>query len=72
MLLKMNNNIMTAKEVSEVFFEGKWSYQKVLRWARNGDLPGLKAGKSYYFSRDVLQEWVRENMSTCAWAKVKV
>lgn len=68
----MTNKFMNAQEVADVFFEGKWSYQKVLRWARQGDLPGMKAGKSYIFSTEALIKWASENLSTATWAKVKI
>lgn len=70
--MKVNESFMSAKEVAEEFFGGLWSYQKVLRWVRNGDLPGVKAGKSYLFSRAALEQWKEVNFSSVAWAKIKL
>jgi hypothetical protein len=63
---------MTAREVADDFFAGKWNYQKVLRLARQGKLPGKKVGKSYLFERRSLEVWVQHNFSNPAWAKIKV
>lgn len=63
---------LTAKEVSEKFFCGKWNYQKVLRLAREGKLPGKKVGKSYLFEKNNLEIWVQKNFSNATWAKIRV
>lgn len=56
----MNDDIMTAQEVAAKFFEGKISYQKVLRLTRSGKLPAVKLGKGYVYRRSVLETWLTE------------
>ena len=64
--------LMTAIEVSEQFFKGKVSYQKVLRLTRDGKLPCKKYGRTYIFDEECLKEYIKKNLSTPCWAKIKL
>jgi hypothetical protein len=61
----------TAQEVVENFFKGRIKYQGVLRMTRMGKIPAKKIGKSYLYSKVVLEEWVKNNFSTPQWSKIK-
>ncbi len=66
------NVFLTAKEVSEDFFNGKWGYQKVLRLTRNGVIPAVKKGKSYLYEHSQLVKWAEVNFSKPAQARIKI
>ena len=66
-----NNEFMNAKEVADVYFQGKMSYQKVLRLTRNGILPATKLGRSYTYVKKSLDYWVEKNFNSPAWRKIK-
>lgn len=67
----MNHTFMTAEEVSNKFFNGKYNYQKVLRMTRNGLLPAIKNGKSYLYCKESLEAWTEDNFSCPAWTKIR-
>lgn len=69
--LEKKDKILTARQVAEDFFEGKVSYQAVLRLTRLGKLPCVKIGKSYIFVRSERLRWLLANASTSGWRKVK-
>jgi excisionase family DNA binding protein len=49
--------VLTAAEV------GEWlqcSKSKVIRLARQGELPGIKLGRDWRFSRQQLERWFEE------------
>ena len=56
--------ILNAKEVSEIFFQGFVSYDKVLRMTKSGDLPRLPIPNRYLYRLDILEEWARKNQKT--------
>ena len=51
--------ILTPSEVSEQFFNGKISYDTVLKRAKSKEIPSFKVGRKYFFNLDVLNEWMR-------------
>ena len=57
-----DNQILDAHQVSEDFFQGLVSYDKVLRMTKSGDLPCLPIPNRYFYRRDILEEWARKNM----------
>lgn len=63
---------MTATEVSQVFFEGKVTYQRVLAMARKGQLPCRKIGRRYLFDPEALDVWRQRNMSRPAFSRLKI
>ena len=67
-----SNVFFTARQVSEVFFQGKLNYQRVLKLTREGDLPAVKTGKSYIYLSNELQKWVEKRFCTPAWADKKI
>ena len=62
---------ITAKEVSEEFFNGTCNYQKVLRLTSKGVLPAVKLGKSYVYRIPDLDAWAERNFSKPGWAKIR-
>lgn len=58
----MNNRILDAHEVSEIFFSGKVSYWKVLAMHKQGELPGYKAGGRILFRWSDLESWERSQI----------
>jgi hypothetical protein len=62
-----HNNFLTAKQVSEDFFQGMFHYQCILKMTREGKIPAVKQGKSYVYLLSELQTWVDKNFSTPAW-----
>lgn len=66
-----NARFMTATEVSQVFFEGKVTYQRVLAMARKGQLPCRKIGRRYLFDPEALDVWRQRNMSRPAFSRLK-
>ena len=59
-----DKQILSAREVSEIFFLGIVSYDKVLRMTRSGDLPRLPIPNRYLYRLDILEEWARKNLKT--------
>ena len=51
--------ILTPTEVSEQSFNGKISYDTVLKRAKSNEIPCFKVGRKYFFSLDVPSEWAR-------------
>lgn len=74
---KMNKNdnqeqgFMTAQQVAEEFFEGKFNYHGILRLTRTGKLPAVKVGKKYLYRRSDLEEWIELNFTTPADTDIK-
>ena len=64
-----HNAFLTAKQVSEDFFQGTFHYQRILKMTREGKLPAVKQGKSYVYLLSELQKWVDKNFSTPAWSE---
>lgn len=64
-------HFLTATEVSQVFFEGKVTYQRVLAMARKGQLPCRKIGRRYLFDPEALDVWRQRNMSRPAFSRLK-
>ena len=56
-----HNEFMTAREVADDFFEGKLSYQKVLRLTRKKILPSTKLGNEYLYKRTALEAWANRH-----------
>lgn len=52
------NEVLTADEVAEQFFNGKLSYDTVLKMAKSEQIPCKKLGRQYFFSLDVLNAWM--------------
>lgn len=50
----MQNNFLTAQEVSDLYFNGKVSYDTILRMARAKRIPTTKVGAKYLFSVEAL------------------
>ena len=46
--------VMTAQEVSKLYFGGKMSYWTVLEQAKTGVLPHRRIGGKYFFHRAAL------------------
>ncbi len=69
----MGNNVnqifFNAKEVSEVFFQGKLNYSRVLQMTRAGMLPALKMGKSYVYEKSALEIWTEKAFSKPVWVQ---
>ena len=61
-------NFMTAAEVSEIFFNGKLKYARVLKMTRDGELPAMKQGKSYIYLWSALEKWAEKNFNKPNWA----
>ena len=51
-----HSQIMTAREVSQQYFNGKMSYWTVLEHAKSGLIPSRRIGGKYFFHRDVLDK----------------
>ena len=62
----LNNQILTAHQVSADFFQGLVSYDKVLRMTKAGDLPCLPIPNRYLYRRDFLEAWAH-NRSEPNW-----
>ena len=62
--INTDKQILSAREVSEIFFLGIVSYDKVLRMTRSGDLPRLPIPNRYLYRLDILEEWARKNLKT--------
>ena len=52
-----------AKEVSEIYFDGKISYRQILAMTRKGTIPGFHEGRCYIYEKAVLDQWVKNRMS---------
>lgn len=69
--MKANDRILKAREVADEFFQGKIRYVKVLEMSKKGLLPCTKIGGTYYYAKDALEDWLKRNMTTPAWQKIK-
>ena len=49
-------DVMTAHEVSELYFRGRMSYWTVLEQAKTGSLPYRRIGGKYFFHRAALDQ----------------
>lgn len=63
-----DNPIWDAHQVSEYFFQGLVSYDKVLRMTKAGDLPCLPIPNRYLYRLDILEEWARMNLHATAYS----
>lgn len=70
-MIDKKKDFMTTTQVVE-FFDRVIGYQKILRMTRNGILPAVKIGKSYYYQRTQLQKWADTNFSKAACARIRV
>ena len=67
-----HNVFLTAEQVANEFFQGKFKYQRVLKMTRDGQLPAVKQGKSYVYLSSELQKWVNKKFSTPAWSDQQI
>lgn len=68
---KAKPKFLRAKEVAKDFFEGKVSYNKVLRLTKEGVLPATKIGKIYFYTQEALYDWAERNSNTPVWKTSK-
>lgn len=61
--------ILSAKEVSEQFFNGHVSYWKLLQMAKTGEIPAFRAGNRYLFNIDSLDQWIKVQESYLAYSE---
>ena len=61
---------MSAKEVAQEFFEGRFSYWTVLKRAKSGVLPCIKDGGRYLFLRSALEEWESKALHRPTWMQL--
>lgn len=64
---KTKPKFLRAKEVAKNFFEGKVSYNKVLKLTKEGILPATKIGKIYFYTQEALDDWAERNANTPVW-----
>lgn len=61
-----NNNIseelLTAKEVSQVIFKNKVSYSQIIALAHRGEIPFLKIGTKYFFLKSKILDFIKNNI----------
>ena len=58
-----SQQILNARQVSDDFFQGTVSYDKVLRMTKAGELPCLPIPNRFLYRRDILEEWARKGLS---------
>ncbi|MBQ9764400.1 MAG: helix-turn-helix domain-containing protein [Phascolarctobacterium sp.] len=52
-----------AKEVAEVYFDGKISYRQILAMTRKGTIPGFYEGRCYIYEKTALDQWVKNRLT---------
>lgn len=61
-----NNNIseelLTAKEVSQVIFKNKVSYSQIIALAHRGEIPFLKIGTKYFFLKSKILDFIKNSI----------
>ena len=55
---------LTARQVSDEYFNCVCSYHKILKMAKEGTLPAKKLGKSYLFKRSELDVWAADQFGS--------
>lgn len=64
--------LLTAREISTKIFNGKLSYRRILDLCHQGKLGCLRVGRTYYFSEQVVRNWITKNTNSPAWVNVKI
>jgi excisionase family DNA binding protein len=59
----VTDRLLTAREVADRL---GFSVATVLRWARAGELPGLRVGRALRFREDELDAWLAERATGAA------
>lgn len=54
--------LLTGKEVSTHIFNNKISYAQIMGMAHRGEIPFLKIGSKYFFTKQSISEFIQRNM----------
>lgn len=69
-----NNNIseelLTAKEVSQVIFKNKVSYSQIIALAHRGEIPFLKIGTKYFFLKSKILDFIKNSIQPIRFSEV--
>ena len=52
--------MLTAEEVSNRFFNGRMSTDKIYRLAKKRAMPSIRLDGAWFFTLEVINEWIKE------------